>query len=274
VLRWAGGKRWLIPKVEQILSGLTPVEYREPFLGGGSVFLAFDWPKPTISDVNEDLVSTYRALADDPESVRRRLARLQVSKATFCRVRDAHPTNDIDRAVRLLYLNRCAYGGIYRTNKEGRFNVPFSGDRDLGPLLRRDVLARIGEAVSRASLTACDFEQSLTSVQSGAVVYCDPAYALPGAEAHFRRYSPTAFTWVDQCRLAEAAHELKRHEVCVLVSNSSDPRVARLFRGALTLEFVRRPAFSKSNGNSLREALYVLADRNTVRRLRRRLALD
>ena len=271
VLRWAGGKRWLIPRIEQILDAYSPDEYVEPFVGGASVFLAFDWPRAVISDVNKDLIATYRGLAANAELVRQRLSRLPVSKKTYIEVRDRTCVADTDRAVRLLYLNRCAYAGIYRTNRAGEFNVPFSGDRDLKPLVQTDSLLRVGAALGRAAMSADDFEQTLSSVQSGAVVYCDPAYALPGSESHFRRYSPAAFDWSDQCRLADAVHELRSRGVCVLVSNSADPRVTKLFRGGLTFRFQRRAAFPRSNGKVLEEALYVLADRNTLRRVRRRL---
>jgi DNA adenine methylase len=271
VLRWAGGKRWLIPKMEKILDGYPPSEYIEPFVGGASVFLAFEWPRAAISDVNMDLIATYRGLAADAERVRKRLSELPVSRSTYADMRDWACTTDTDRAVRLLYLNRCAYAGIYRTNRAGKYNVPFSGDRDLRPLVQTDSLLRVGTALRSATISAADFERVLEPVQSGAVVYCDPAYALPGSESHFRRYSPTAFNWTDQRRLAEAAQELRRRGVCVLVSNSADPRVSALFRGGVTLRFQRRAAFPRSNGRTLDEALYILADRNSLRRIKRRL---
>lgn len=271
VLRWAGGKRWLVPRIASLLPALRPQEYVEPFAGGAAVFLAFEWPNPTISDVNRELVATYRALAQDAESVRQRLADLPVSHQMYESVRDFDCSTDVDRAVRLLYLNRCAYGGIYRTNRAGRFNVPFSGDRDLRVLVDGESLMRVGDAMSTASIHAADFQKTLLKARPGAVVYCDPVYALPEAEAHFRRYSPGAFSWDDQCRLAELVHHLAAEDVCVLVSNSADPRVAKLFRGGLTLHFQRRAAFSRANGRDLHEALYVLADRNTLRRVGRRL---
>ncbi|MBS0549190.1 MAG: Dam family site-specific DNA-(adenine-N6)-methyltransferase [Proteobacteria bacterium] len=271
VLRWAGGKRWLVPRISELLPALRPTEYLEPFIGGASVYLAFTWPSPVLGDVNEELIATYRSLARDPETIRTRLAALPVSAAVYSEVRDTPCSSDCDRAVRLLYLNRCSYGGIYRTNRQGTFNVPYSGDRSLGPLTDTDALRRVGEAMNNATLGARDFEHTLRGTKPGAVVYCDPAYTLPEEEGHFRRYSPSAFSWSDQLRLAEIAHTLATEEACVLISNSADPRVASLFRGALVLSFERRAFFPRARGTRLHEALYVLADRNTLRRIRRRL---
>jgi DNA adenine methylase len=233
--------------------------------------LGFDWPRPHLSDVNEELVATYRGIRDRPAEVRSRLRRLRVERDTYDRIRRSTPGTDVDRAVRLLYLNRCGYGGIYRTDKHGTFNVPFSGDRSTTSLWSNGRLTELATALSTVEITCGDFAETLALVDAGAVVYCDPVYTLPETTGLFGRYSPRAFSWADQLRLAEVVHDLRHRGALVIVSNSSDDRVAKLFGGGIRTTFDRRVPLPKARGTKLREAVYVLGDRSTERAVRRRL---
>jgi len=192
-----------------------------------------------------------------------------VDRNTYEQVKRAAPRTDVNRATRLLYLNRCGYGGIYRTDKYGVFNVPFSGDRSTTSLWDNGRLAGISAALTDAQITCADFADALAKVEAGAVVYCDPVYALPGSNGVFSRYSPHTFTWADQLRLAEVVHDLRRRGACVIVSNSADDRVAALFAGGVSACFDRRMPFPKANGTQMLEALYILADESTERSVAR-----
>lgn len=271
VLRWAGGKRWVLDHVAEIVRTWSPTSFYEPFAGGAAVFLGFDWPRPQLSDVNGELIATYRAIRDTHGLVEERLSRLPVDRETYDRLRVGTPRTDVNRAVRLLYLNRCGYGGIYRTDKHGRFNVPFSGDRSTNSLWENGRLAALAAVLAPADIRCCDFEAALATATAGSVVYCDPVYAVPEASVVFGRYSPQTFGWRDQLRLAEVAHELRQRGALVIVSNSSDARVARLFSGGVTTMFNRRVPLPKALGSELREAVYVLGDRGTERALKGRL---
>lgn len=258
LLRWAGGKRWLIPHVGTITKVWHPTSYIEPFVGGGAIFFAFDWPRPHLNDLNDHLIATYRGVAKDPEAVRRKLQALQVNATEFERVRKWQPRRDEWRAARLLFLNRCGYGGIYRTNRHGIFNVPFSRDRSTVSLLKDGRLAAASIALRGATMGAGDFEDAVTGVSAGSLVYFDPTYALPGPEESFRRYTTPVFTWLDQQRLANVAQELARAGALVLVSNAADPRVNALYSGALALTFKRRAPLPKARGVLALENLYIL----------------
>ncbi len=271
IVRWAGGKRWLVPHIGAIARAWQPTSYVEPFLGGGAVFFAFNWPRPRLNDLNEDLIAAYRGIARNPEAVRKKLSSLRVDRAEFERVRRWRPRRDEWRAARLLYLNRCGYGGIYRTNRDGMFNVPFSGDRSTTSLVKEGRLAASAAALKTASLTSGDFERVLTQVSPGSLVFCDPTYALPGPEESFRRYGAPVFTWLDQERLAGIVHELARRGALVLVSNAAEVRVATLYRGAFVLNFKRRAPLPKAAGVLALESLYVLGRRREIRALSREL---
>lgn len=271
IVRWAGGKRWLLEHLAAVVDSWAPSAFHEPFAGGAAVLLGFDWPRPHLSDVNPELVATYRGIRDDPEEIRHRLRPLPVDRATYERMKSSAPRSDVNRAVRMLYLNRCGYGGIYRTDRHGTFNVPFSGDRPTTSLWANGRLTRLSGALRGVEISCGDFAETLESVEAGAVVYCDPAYALPDGGGAFTRYSRPAFGWADQLRLADVVHDLRRRGALVLVSNSADDRVAGLFSGGMQTTFERRVPLPKAYGAECREALYVLGDPVVERVLERRL---
>jgi DNA adenine methylase len=265
IVRWAGGKRWLVPHLKMIARTWSPTAYYEPFAGGAAAFFGHEWPHAHLSDINDDLIAMYRGIRGDAALVRRRLRALPHNRETFEIVKTSRPRSDIARAVRMLYLNRLAYGGIYRTDRNGTYNVPYSGDRTTTSLWQGDRLEQTAYALQGAALGSGDFEANLCHVQAGALVYCDPAYALPELNGAFRRYAAAAFSWSDQRRLAEVVHELKSRGALVVVSNSSDDRVAQLFRPDITLTFDRRVPLPKAGGRALREAVYVLAKGEVAR---------
>lgn len=123
-LKWPGGKRWLLPHVRELLNGLTYKRYIEPFLGGGAVFFGLSPKSAVLSDVNEDLINTYLQVRDHPAELVEKLKKLQADKETYGKQREIEATCPIVRAVRFLYLNRTAFGGMYRVNQQGHFNVP------------------------------------------------------------------------------------------------------------------------------------------------------
>lgn len=243
-----------------IVDQLSVASYVEPFAGGAAVFFAFEWPRATLNDLNAHLVAAYRGIRADPEAVKRRLRSMKVSPQEFERVRTLRPRTDVGHAVRLLYLNRSSYGGIYRTDRHGSYNVPFSGDRPLQTLWKDRRLERVSAALASAKITCEDFETSIGSAGEGAFVYCDPAYALPGGETNFRRYGAPAFNWKDQERLSEAVREAVSRGAVVAVSNIADARVEKLYPRSVTFNFKRRSPLPTAGGQSFVEALHVLGD--------------
>jgi DNA adenine methylase len=166
-------------------------------------------------------------------------------------------------AARLLYLNRVAYGGIYRVNRHGKFNVPYSGDRNLTSILCGDRLEKTAAALTQARLVAGDFSVALAIAGPRSLIYCDPPYSLPGAEVGFRRYGRVPFAWSDQIRLAEALREAVNIGSTVVVSNSSDGQVQELYPDAQVVPLVRKSALSR-RGSEQKEALYILHANPTI----------
>jgi DNA adenine methylase len=229
-LKWPGGKRWAAEKIARIVSSVLTGTYYEPFLGGGAVFFSLCPPKAVLSDVNAELINTYLQVRDRPRLLLKRLQCMAVTKDGYYTVRAARPRTNLGRAARLLYLNRTAFGGIYRLNREGRFNVPYGGgERTPEPLWSRRLLMEASEVLAGATIKVSDFEVVLEAAQEGDVVYCDPTFTVTHDNNGFVRYNERNFSWTDQRRLATAARRAARRGAVLIVSNAHHAAVRKLY---------------------------------------------
>jgi DNA adenine methylase len=257
LLRWAGGKRWAAEAIRVVGNHIGADSYIEPFVGGAAIFLHTHWPSAILNDANRSLIACYRGLASNPNLVRSKLARLRVDPETYLRVRRWRPTSDTGAAARLLYLNRTAFGGIYRENRKGEYNVPFAGDRGLKTVLNGTRLEEVGTALAEAELRSGDFEVVMNSARQGSLIYCDPPYSLPGTELGFRRYNSSPFAWHDQVRLAAASRDLMARGCTVIVSNSDHELVRELYRDAAVVTGSRTSTLGRGPSREHKEAMYV-----------------
>lgn len=240
LLKWAGGKGQLLDEILPRLAAAGPHRrYLEPFVGGGAVFfeLARVGRLPGevgLSDANPNLVEMYRAVRDDVEAV---IARLLVHAERhgsspegdhFYEVRESEPTDRLDRAARVIYLNKTCFNGLYRENSKGRFNVPFG--RNTNPTIcDAPNLRACAAALRQADLRVRSFERVLDDAGPGDLVYFDPPYVPVSATASFTGYARDGFGDAEQVRLAEVYAELVRRGARVLLSNSMTPRVRELY---------------------------------------------
>ena len=116
-LKWPGGKRWLAREIAYYISTRLIGRYFEPFLGGGAVLLALQPRQAILSDLNPDLINTYRQVQKNPDVLIARLRKKRVTAHNYYRVRGQNPQSSLERAIRFLYLNRTAFGGMYSTLK-------------------------------------------------------------------------------------------------------------------------------------------------------------
>jgi len=231
-LRWAGGKRWLVPHLMEILSKKQFNRYLEPFLGGGAVFFGFGFKSAVLSDINNDLINTYIQVRDNPDKLRAKLSIMTADRETYYQIRRARPKEQMDIAARFLYLNRTAFAGIYRVNKNGDFNVPYGGEeRTLAPLWNRDLISKASEALQGVSILTQSFEETLSQTHKGDLVYCDPTYTVAHNDNGFRRYNEKIFSWRDQELLAQYAHQAVQKGATVVVSNAYHPDIELLYKG-------------------------------------------
>ena len=187
VLKWAGGKRRLVPDILAALPERIDTYY-EPFLGGGAVFFALAaarrFRRAVLSDQNPDLVCVYEASRDDVVGVIDALSGMRHSEAEYYRVRSSRPRAAARRAARIIYLNKTGYNGLYRVNRSGHFNVPFG--RYVRPkICDADNLRAVAGALQGVEVLVSDFEAVVAGARNGDAVYFDPPYVPISETASF-----------------------------------------------------------------------------------------
>lgn len=259
-LKWPGGKRWVAEHIAQLIRPHLVNSYFEPFLGGGAVFFSLLPASAVLSDINSDLMNTYEAVRDNFAQIIRYLRSMEVSQESYNRIRAWNPSGRFLRAARFLYLNRTAFGGIHRLNRNGQFNVPFGGERLPNALWERQLLKHASTVLRRARLLTADFETMLDEPRKGDVVYCDPTYTVAHENNGFVRYNEANFSWADQERLAFAAQRARRRGACVIVSNAFHKDVRRLYRTASATVLMRPSLVSRDikGRRSVREYLFFM----------------
>ncbi len=260
-LRWPGGKRWAARKIVRVIREALGESgtYYEPFLGGGAVFFSLVPERAVLTDVNAELVNTYRVVRDNHESIISRMRGLRVSKDAYGKTRESRPRTPLSRAIRFLYLNRTAFAGIYRLNQDGEFNVPYGGrQRTPAVLWERELLLRAASVLkSGVTLRVTDFEKSMNKAGKGDVVYCDPTYSVAHDNNGFLRYNERIFSWSDQERLARAAKAAAKRGATVVVSNAHHHSLRTLYVGARTLTLHRPSCVSATSAGRRRVAEYL-----------------
>ena len=221
-LKWAGGKRWLVPDLRALWSRYTRRRLVEPFCGGLAVALGLNPRRALLNDANPHLINFYRHLQrglavkirmeNDGELYYRH-------RAEFNRTIATRRGRESRKAAALFYfLNRTAFNGLCRFNRKGAFNVPF-GRYSKIPYVRD--FRPYAEPLSRWIFTDGDFESIEVSRKD--FIYADPPY-----DVQFRDYASDGFDWDAQERLAAW---LARHPGPVVASNQATQRIRALYRG-------------------------------------------
>ncbi len=242
-LKWAGGKRWLSPLLSKVLVAELKGIYFEPFLGAGSVFLELKPKYSKLSDINEDLIHFLTVVRIYPEEVVRAVWRWTNTAECYSKVRNSVPRSDIERAARFLFLNRTCWGGIYRTNRNGQFNVPFGNSgRKLCSLHH---VVEVSSIFTNAELIAQDFIISIREAQKGDVIYADPPYTVKGENNGFIRYNEKLFSWNDQEKLAHECEAAKQRGAFVAVSGLYHKDLLSLYNSWWALKMSRQTSVSR-----------------------------
>jgi DNA adenine methylase len=228
-LKWVGGKRQLLPEIAKHLPESLG-RYHEPFVGGGALFFHLKPKNAVLTDQNERLIRTYRGIRDDVEGVIRRLEGYRHTRRFYLEMRERpiDKKSDVEVAAWFVYLNRTGYNGLYRVNRQNRFNVPF-GAYERPTICNPENLRACSRMLKGVTLETRDFASVLEHVKKNDFVYFDPPYVPLSATAKFTSYTTYGFSDVDQVRLRDVAVELKRRGAFVLISNSAARRVHELY---------------------------------------------
>ncbi|MGC8876008.1 DNA adenine methylase [Thermus sp.] len=252
LLKWAGGKRWLLPYLRSLYRGHRHRRWVEPFAGGLAAALGLVPERALLNDLNPHLINFYRWVQRglDPKLP------MLPDKTTYYAYRERfnqlirEGKGDTQEAAELFYyLNRTGYNGLCRFNRKGEFNVPFGKYKRI--VYQRDFSSH-QRVFQNWEFTNVDFRQ--VAYQAGDFIYADPPY-----DVDFREYTPDGFSWQDQVELAQL---LAGHPGPVVISNQATERVVRLYESlGFSLKFLSAPRRISCDGNRQR-ALEVLAFRN------------
>jgi DNA adenine methylase len=254
LLRWAGGKRWLLGELRELTRGLNWSTYHEPFLGGASIFLGLPPAELSfLSDSNQDLMETYEQVRDNPGELARRLAGFVNSRDHYYATREVVPTNPVDRAARFIYLNHTSFNGIYRVNLQGTYNVPY-GERKSVRIPNAEHLREVSERLQSSTLNVGDFAEVIHQVKSGDLVFLDPPYTVAHNANGFVKYNQKLFSFDDQVRLSALIDEIRDVGAHYVLTNAAHESIATLFeKGDRRLDTERKNAVggkSASRGTS------------------------
>lgn len=230
-LKWAGSKRYLLKYIVEVLPKKYNT-YREPFLGGGSVFFLLQPDAAVLSDTNVDLVNTYMAIRDNHNSVFNYIQPLKPNKKTYYQIRDNRSNGKYKRAAEFIYINKTCWNGLYRVNSKGIFNVPYGSPKnnyiaDLENLKECSALLN----KENVKLLVSDFEDALAGTKKDDLVFLDPPYVTGHSNNGFVEYNEKIFSWADQIRLAKVAKQLASIGAHVIVSNANHSQVLELYKG-------------------------------------------
>jgi DNA adenine methylase len=227
-LRWAGSKLKLVPALEAYWQ-TTHGTYIEPFAGSACLYFHLSPQKAVLGDNNAALIELYEVLRDRPSRIVRRLAHIPRNSESYYRWRNIQPEalDKETRALRLLYLNRHCFNGIFRTNDAGRFNVPF-GTR-LGQPLSAETIYECAQRLRDVELVAGDFMNTVRLAKPGDLVYMDPPFAM-STKRDRRQYGHASFSHSDIARLNDAMFALNATGVDFLVSYGDCPEARMLAR--------------------------------------------
>lgn len=248
-LKWAGGKRQLLPELQKHVPKQFGTYY-EPFLGGGALFLALQRPRAVVNDSNRELINCFEVVRDSVEDLLLTLEEHQAHNAEeyyyavrdWDRVADFMLRSPIQRAARIIYLNKTCYNGLFRVNAQGQFNVPYG--RYTKPNIVDDgVLRAVSNYLNSAEVEfRCqDFVDATHDARKGDFIYFDPPYDPISDTAAFTGYDVNGFGKAEQDRLHQHFRELTTRDCLVMLSNAHTDFIKKLYTGfpCLTVEATR-----------------------------------
>ena len=236
-LKWAGGKRQLLPAIKEYLPKKF-TQYYEPFVGAGAVLFSLQPKKSVINDTNSELINCYRVIKDNPEELLElcQQHRENNSKEYFYSLREQDRREDfknrspLQRAARIIYLNKTCFNGLFRVNSSGQFNVPYGNYSNpviADPAVIRSVSAYLNRQDVR--ILEGDFAKAVSTARKGAFIYFDPPYHPISDTSSFTGYSVNGFGEKEQIRLKEVCDKLTERGCQVLVSNSSAALIKEIY---------------------------------------------
>ena len=228
VVKWVGGKRQLLAELTPLFPKKISI-YCEPFIGGGAVLFSKQPGTAYINDVNSDLINIYEVIKDNVEELISSLQKHKNESEYFYKIRDFDRNHkeftklsNIEKASRMLYLNKTCYNGLYRVNNAGEFNSPFGSYKNPN-IVNAPTLRAVNKYFNEAEIyiSNVDYSEVLHKIPKESFVYLDPPYDPVSATSNFTGYTKGGFNREEQIRLRECCDQLDERGIKFMLSNSA-----------------------------------------------------
>ncbi len=238
ILKWVGGKRQLLDSIEPLIPKCST--FYEPFIGGGAVLFSRQPDKAVINDLNPELINVYLTIKNEPKALIEKLKehRDNSSEEYFYSIRALDRDKEVfenmmnvERAARIIYLNKTCYNGLFRVNSSGEFNSPWGRYKNPN-ITNETTINALHTYFNKANITIkCgDYREALKGIRKGAFIYFDPPYMPISSSASFTGYTAGGFGEQEQIALKEQCDALNEKGIKFLVSNSSCPFIEELYK--------------------------------------------
>lgn len=251
-LKWAGGKRWLLPQLKPMWHRFSDHRLVEPFVGGMGVALGLHPKRALLSDINEHLINLYQWLKVGlfiEADMQNEEAFFYAARSRFNELIRAKQQHTKEAAGLFYYLNRTCFNGLCRFNSKNEFNVPFGRYKKIN--YTRD-FTYYAVTLAQWDIRHHSFEQTVLNNRD--FLYIDPPYDTP-----FTQYAKEDFTWADQEKLVKW---LSQNDAPMVVTNQATPRILALYAAAgFTITTLLAPRRIASSGDRT-PALEMFATKN------------
>ncbi len=247
-VKWAGGKGSLIPQLNnfypyELKNGIIE-RYIEPFVGGGAVLIdilqKYDIQEVYAFDINIDLINSYNVIKNNVEELITNLKQIETEclqlgqeerKSYFYNIRDEYNKYELEeneqnvqRAAQFIYLNRTCFNGLYRVNKNGKFNVPVGSYKN-PTICDEENLRQLSQLIQNVQFRYGDYSRSMEYVTENTFVYFDPPYRPLNVTSGFTSYTKEDFNDDNQRELARFYGKLNVRNAKLMLSNSNPKNI-------------------------------------------------
>lgn len=211
--------------------------YYEPFIGGGATLFHLQPKKAVINDFNEELINVYQTIKDDVEALINDLKKHKNESDYFYQIRGLDRSEAfinlslVERASRVIYLNKTCFNGLYRVNNAGEFNSPFGKYKNPN-IVNEPTLRAVSKFLNsnQIEIKSGDYERALLGIGTDSLVYFDPPYHPVSESANFTGYVQGGWNTNDQIRLKSVCDALNNKSIKFLLSNSATEFITGLYQ--------------------------------------------
>lgn len=235
-VKWAGGKRQLLPQIRERMPDIFD-KYYEPFVGGGAVMFDILPQNAVINDINIALINAYKIIRNEPKEFIKVVKKLdndmwEDGKAYFYCLREHYNDKlmksemDVEMAALFVFINKHCFNGLYRVNGKGLYNVPYNNSRAAS--INERTIMSISEYLEKVTILCGDFENACADAKKGDFIFLDSPYA-PLNPTSFESYTKEGFDVESHERLARLFDELTARGCFCMLTNHNTELINELY---------------------------------------------